>query len=308
MNNQRFIIIATLAAGLLATAAYWAAVRKHAAETNRSGLAARRAELTGKLRPGEAEVVAAKKRREERAAASVVEPAPAPVAFAEPAAPGPRAASSFLEWMEDPKVQALWFAKERADLATSYGPFFREHRLSPAQIDRLSDLIVQSRAHTHDMSELNRLKGLSFNDSAMVAQRNSGDAEMRAGVTALLGESGYAELKDYARALEVRTYVGKLAGRAAVEGVPLNLEQANALVRALASTCPGYALGGPANVNRIDWKAAEAQAQGILSREQMRLLHTEASGAGPSRMRVELGQAVLRAARELEAAGGRPSH
>jgi hypothetical protein len=159
---------------------------------------------------------------------------------------------------------------------------------------------------THDLSEINRTKGLSFNDPAMVAQRKQGEADMQAGVTEMLGESGYAQLKDYARALEVRTYVGKIAGVAAVEGMPIDRDQADALVRVLANACPMYSLGGPAQFSKIDWKGAEAQAQGILSPQQMKLLRTDSPGVGPSRERTELFQAVNRAINEMRAAQARP--
>ena len=45
----------------------------------------------------------------------------------------PRAAASLIEWLEDPKVQVLHFAQERANLAQSYGPFFWKEKLTPAQ-------------------------------------------------------------------------------------------------------------------------------------------------------------------------------
>lgn len=259
----------------------------------------------------ESELAAAKRPSAERAAAPAAKPvpvnsAPTPTPVADSPASGPRAASSLLEWLEDPKVQVLYNANERAGLAQTYGPFFQSHHLSPAQIDKLSDLIVRSRAHTFDMSEINRTKGIPFNDPAMVAQRQQGEAEVQAGMTEVLGASGYAELKDYARALEIHTFVGKIAGTAAVEGMPITLEQADALTQVLANACPMYAMGGPANLSRVDWKVAEAKAQDILSPQQIKLLHADAPGVGPSRSRVELGNAVYRAISEMRAAGRLP--
>ena len=309
MNHRRFVLIVALVTIVLAVAAWRTARANHAGEVARLALAARRAELTSQLQHWEAELAAAKQRSAERVAQPVVEtpPAmPAPAAVVEPAGSGPRAASSLLEWMEDPKVQVLHYANERAGLAQTYGPFFQSHHLTPAQIEKLSDLIIQSRAHNYDLSEINRTKGISFNDPAMVAQRKQGEAEVQAGMTEVLGESGYTHFKDYARALEVRTFVGKIAGAAAVEGMPINREQAEALVQALANACPMYSLGAPANLSRIDWKGAEAQAQGILTPSQMKLLRTDTPGVGPSRTRTELGNAVFRARSELSAAGRLP--
>lgn len=306
MKNWRFILIAAVVTIALTVAAWRMARTKHAGEVAQLALAVRRVELTAQLHHWETELAAAKKRSAERAATPDAELPPTPAVAVEPPAPGQRAASSFLEWMEDPKVQLLFYASERAQLTQTYGPFFRAHGLSPAQIEKLSDLIIRSRQQTFDLSEISRTKGVSFSDPAMVAQRKQGEAEVQAGLTEVLGESGYAELKDYARALDVHTFVGKVAGLAAVEGMPINREQADALVRVLANACPMYSLGGPANLSRIDWKAAEAQAQGILSPEQMKLLRTDKPGIGPSPRRAELGNAVHRAMNEMRAVARPP--
>jgi len=297
--DNRLVYLISIAAVvvLLAFAAWRVSQSNRAAEVARTALAARRIELTTQLHRWEAELAVAKQRSAERAITPVAEP----LVTMGPPAPGARAASSFLEWMEDPKVQVLFYASERAQLTQTYGPFFRAHALSPAQIEKLSDLIIRSRQQTFDLSEINRTKGLAFSDPAMVAQRKQGEEEVQAGMREVLGDSGYAELKDYARALEVHTFVGKISGVAATEGIPINPEQADALVRVLANACPMYSLGGPANFNRIDWKAAEAQAQGVLSSEQMKLLQTDKPGIGRSPRRAELDNAVHRAMNEMRA-------
>jgi hypothetical protein len=310
------IILAALS-GLVAVAAVSTARRTQAARANHAALITRRAELAAKLRHWESELAAPTQGR--LPPTTVVEvpassqlppsvPAAASTAAGEPAAAATRAASSFLEWMEDPKVQVLWFAKERAELAPSYGPFFRRRGLSPEQIEKLSDLIVQWRAHSHDMSEINRQKGIGFNDPALVAQRERGEAEFKAGVTAFLGADGYAALRDYARALEIRTFVSRFAGVAAVAGPPVNGEQAEVLVQLLANSCPGYGMGGPANLNRIDWNSADPQLTGILSAGQAKLLRTDPVGGAGSLRRAQLSQAVFRARAELKAAGRLPEN
>jgi hypothetical protein len=61
-----------------------------------------------------------------------------------PAPAGPRAADSLIEWLEDPRIQVLFQAHERAMLQVSYGPFFQVQRLTTVQVERVSDLIVKS--------------------------------------------------------------------------------------------------------------------------------------------------------------------
>jgi hypothetical protein len=298
MNQRRFIVIALVATAVLAVIAWRSARASRVTEADRYALAKRRTELMARLQRGETELAEPKK------------PETAPVAATEAegpekAAPVPESPAEIplVDQLKDPKLQVIQFAMERAFLAQRYGPFFWKEGLTPTQIERLCDVLVRSRMNTYDLSEIHRLQGLSFNDPAMLAERDRGKAEVEAGIREVLGDPGYARLKDYARSIEIRDHVGKIAGAAALEGVPINREQADALVNVLAATTPLYASGGPAEFVRIDWKTAEAQAQGILSPAQMKVLREDRPGAGPSRNGDAAHSAIGHAMGELMRAG-----
>lgn len=293
MSQRRLIVMAGVATAVLLIVAWWAARAGQATEAGRRALAGRRTELTARLQRGEAELAAAKK------------PAAAVVAVEESkkVAPEPPEEVSLIEQLQDPKLQVLHFAMERAFLRQRYGPFFWKEGLTPAQIDRLSDVLVRSRMNSYDLSEIHRTQGLAFNDPAMRAQRDRDKAEVEAGLRDVLGEAGYARLDDYRRSIEIREHVGKIAGAAALEGVPINREQADALVNALAATTPLFGSGGPAEFGRIDWKTAEAQAQGILSPAQMKVLREDRPMGGRSRNAEAADRAIDRATGELMKAG-----
>jgi hypothetical protein len=295
--NQRgvILVIVALTAGL-AVVAGRAARGKRAAETERHSLTQRRAELMLRLRTSETELAATPRAASPATTVATVATEPS---VAAPASSEPRAANSLLEWLEDPKAQVLHLAHERATLAVSYGPFFQAQRLSSGQIERLSDLIVRSRAYQHDLSELHRLKGRDFNEPEMLAQRDRDKAEIEAGMTAVLGEAGYALLKDYVRSLEVRVHIGDFAGAAAVEGIPINRETADALVELLASSTPLYSLGGKAERSRIDWKKVEGDAAKLLTPAQMKLYQQNGGKGGAARKSDALWDALQRAKGEL---------
>jgi len=200
-------------------------------------------------------------------------------------------------------LQVLHFAMERGFLRQRYGPFFWKEGLTPMQIDRVTDLLVRSQMNSYDLSEIHRMQGLAFNDPAMLAQRDRNKAEVEAGLRDVLGEEGRARLHDYRRSIEIREHVGKIAGAAALEGVPINREQADALVNVLAAVTPLWGSGGPAEFGRIDWKTAEAQAQGILSPAQMKVLREDRPVGGRSRNGEAASQAINRATGELMRAG-----
>lgn len=291
------------AAVVLVGAAGRIAATHRAAEETRAGLAQRRTELVARLQHAESELAAANRSSAELAALPG-DPGPAKVP------PRPRAMreeNPLQKLLEDPKLQVLWFAQQRAELGRGYGPFFRAQQLSPAQVERLSDLIIQSQMQKHDLSEIRRTGGVPFNDPGMTAQRDRGAAELKAGVVAVLGEEGYAKLEDYTRALDVRIFVAKVAGDAAVEGKPISREQAEALVQVLANATPNYAQGGRADLGRIDWAKAEEQALNVLTPAQGQILRTDNLMLGGSNRRaIELITAVSRAGEAMVAAGNVP--
>jgi len=300
MSQRRFVVMAGVATAVLVVVAWWAVRAGRATGAERRALAGRRTELAARLQRGEAKLAAAKKLE----TASVV----AAAEESKKAAPvsEPPGEVSLVDQLQDPKLQVLHFAMERAFLRQRYGPFFWKEGLTPAQIERLSDLLVRSRMNTYDLSEIHRTQGLAFNDPAMLAQRDRDKAEVEAGLREVLGDAGYARLNDYMRSIEIRDYVGKIAGAAALERVPINRDQADALVNALAATTPLFAIGGPAEFGRIDWKRADAQAQGILSPAQMKVLTEDRPMGGPSRNAEAAQRAIDRATGELMKAGKLP--
>jgi hypothetical protein len=294
MNVLGMWVGSLVISGGFLTLAWRTAEARHAVEQEQQSLLQRRTVLVSELHARDATLTAARRRLEETDAAGPTIPPPAPPPSA--GAPKSKAADSFLEWLEDPAVQVLHFAKQRADLPQTYGPFFRAADLTAAEIEKLGDLIIESRAHTHDLSEINRLKDVSFDDPAMRNERERLKAEHRRRTIELLGETRFRQLEEYARALEVRTYVGRMAGNAAVEGCPMSWHQADALALVLANTCQEYVGGGRASLSKIDWKAAETQAARILNADQMTFLRSDTSKA---RQRgVQLSTAVSRALQE----------
>jgi hypothetical protein len=304
MNRRNILILAPAVAVGAIIFAWHAHQTYRAVEAERRELRLRRPELTAQLQRWETI------EKQASSDAAVLPPKPMAAATAEKTAPASmppsraKAADSLLEWLEDPKVQVLDLARQRAELGRSYGLFFRTQHLTTDQIEKVCDLIIQSRAHLRDLSEINRTQGIAFDDPAMKAQRASDEAETRAGLTGVLGEAGYRQMKDYARALEIRTFVGQLAGAAAVEGTPLTLEQADALAQAIASTTPTYSLGGEALITKVDWSKADGQAAQILSPAQLKLLHGGSPAVSPRRQSSMLSRAVLNALREQKESGG----
>lgn len=197
--------------------------------------------------------------------------------------------------MNDAKLQLLSIAAKQADLAVTHGLFYREHRLTPAQIENLAHLLAQHEATLQDITAVTRAKGIRTNDSAIVAQREAAAAELRAAGTTLLGESGYAALQDYERTVPVRTFVSTFAGTAALVGDPLTAAQGEGLTRVLADANNGY-VQGKAGLGGINWTQADTAARSVLSPSQFELfIRTDLAGSGPNRWSAQVSHATIRA-------------
>ena len=207
--------------------------------------------------------------------------------------------SSYQEWLEDPKVQVLYLASRRADLAQSYGPFFQTAGLSSEQIEKLSDLLIKHLADVEDVGAVREARGASFDDPEIKALSERALAEFRAGKLALLGFEGVRRLEDYERAVPVWTYVGKVAGAAALENIPLDRQQAKELAGMMADASASYRRGGQAQLSEVDWKAVQSRASAVLSSEQMKLLQGEQQGRGSSPSNARFSKTVIHAIDEM---------
>lgn len=291
------IAIAAIVVILAALFLAWrAAVSTHTAKAERAVLAAQCARLEAQLRIWDGRQAKAEKQR-----AVLVAVAPSASTPAERAATNSStAAPSLEEWLgrlaHDPKFQVLHLASERAKLAASYGPLFHRLGLSPTQIEKLSDLLMGFAAEEEDLRAIARTQGLSPRDPALTARRQLSTVEVQAAESALLGGDGFAQLQDYERALPAWKLVGNLAGCAALADIPLSREQAVQLAGAVADSSRAYARGGKVDFAGIDWTAADARAQTILSSEQMKFFaRADPPGESVSRWTMQMMMAILHA-------------
>ena len=310
-NRQKVGIAAVIALVAMSLVAWRAVVARQTAEAARATLLAQRSDLEARLRRWEAEDAAAKQRPAEQATDSAkAAPAKSPGPAEAPKAKA-SAAPSLTEWLDlldnDPKFQVLHLAQKRAELAMSYGPFFRMQGLSSEQIGKLSDLLINGVAQVEDLRAIAWTTGLSSRDPAIAAQQKQGMAELQAAETELLGTAGCEQLQQYERALPAWTYVGQLAGVAALAGVSFNREQAARLTDAIANASAVYVRGGTVDFARVDWKAADVSAQAFLSPEQFTLFsRTDPPGAVLSRRTSQIPLTILQAGQRTRKLPTRP--
>ncbi len=133
--------------------------------------------------------------------------------------------------------------------------------------------------------------------------REQAKQECDAAQLALLGPDKYHHMEEYVRTLPLRNVVLGVAGPAALEGVPLTMEQSEGLVQAaLGGIADARTLGGVQLAQQVDWAALDRAAQTFLTPEQFRLFKTVAPMSGfESRWTQQVNAEIRRAT------GGEPS-
>ncbi|HVU32484.1 MAG TPA: hypothetical protein VHE61_03555 [Opitutaceae bacterium] len=175
----------------------------------------------------------------------------------------------------EPDAQLLWLKLQHARAAVLYGPLFRKLGLTPEQIAKFEENVAGRDEQQMDIRAIateNRMKGRT--DSATTAKAFvQADQQYTAAQRSLLGDTGLQALQEYERTSWVRNWVNGWAGGAVVNlGEPLTAQQGEQLVQIIASASDSYRNGGA--VGQIDWAAADAAAQRILTPTQYRFFAT----------------------------------
>jgi len=239
-----------------------------------------RAKLVEKTRDAEERIATAKRERAELQttldglrAAQAAASAPA----AKKSAPAPVRPSMEELLAQEPKLQTLYLASQRAGLATRYGPLFEALHLTPEQIAQFEDLILKRVENSMDLENaMQSLPGADNSRAAATLERQSAE-EIRSAQIALLGADGYEQLRQYKRSGPVRLLiVDRLGGALAATETPLTAQQGEQLTQMLANASSQYRSGGVAMTDTIDWDAVLAQAPGLLSATQLEVFKATA--------------------------------
>lgn len=189
------------------------------------------------------------------------------VKAAAPAAPSDQAQQQSLAEEEQRK------RGYRARLAAQYGPLFVRLGLRQDQIDQFETAMTNHWEETADLQAVAQADHLGGQDASVAKLQAQDDVDLKLAETGLLGDDGCNQLQDYERSLPVRDFVTTIAEHLYYTDSPLNGSQADALTRILAANSPGYAQGGAASPQDIQWPAALPAARALLSPVQLAALN-----------------------------------
>lgn len=173
---------------------------------------------------------------------------------------------------DDPGYQLQRLSAAKRQLPFRFGTLYRQLGLSPEQIAAFETNVATREEKMTDLGAAVAKAGASWSDPAIGNLAARIWTDYRTAQRTLLGDSGFAALSNYERALPAREIAGGLAGAATVAGLPLTGDQAEQLAAAIAQASPPYQKGGDASMNDIDWNAVDAKARGFLLPDQIALI------------------------------------
>jgi hypothetical protein len=155
----------------------------------------------------------------------------------------------------------------RAWLQLRNGPLYVKLGLNTQQIAEFESLETEHWLRVEDIVATARAGSLRPSDPAIVALHKEESTRFNQAQKALLGESGFNNLREYQRTLPARALTSALAGNVFYSD-PLTPQQGEQLTRILASNSATYAKGDVARMADLESGITLAQAQTVLSPEQ----------------------------------------
>lgn len=200
----------------------------------------------------------------------------------EPGAVRPRGnnRASFAALMANPEFASAMSLQQRAALDSRYAALFKELKLSPAELEKFKNLLVERQSSRMDVMNAARENGLNPRDNRdeinkLVAEAQ---AEVDANIKAALGDTRFAQYQSYDSTQPQRNLVSQLDQRLSYTSTQLNPTQAQFLITALSSgdstaTEQGGGGGNWGGGNRTVIPDAVIQkAQNVLSPDQVAAL------------------------------------
>lgn len=279
-----FLAVTTVAGGVLAWQQYQELIKLRAAaqqaDTDRA--AWRKQIWTAEKRRTELED---KLTTLEKKADSVPDPEEGPMPRRRGGRFGGRGA--FFAAMDNPQIQRLMAVQQKAGLDSRYAALFKSLALTPEQLDKFKDLLVEKRTAMMDVLAAAREQGINPRTDPAAFQKLVADAQASIddSIKATLGDTGYDQYQNYEKTMPQRNTVDQLSQRLSYTSTPLTDQQADQMVQIMAANAPaprgtngvptpltpmggGLAAmfgGGSGHINDTDI----AQASGVLAAPQI---------------------------------------
>ncbi|MBC7365723.1 MAG: hypothetical protein H7343_02740 [Undibacterium sp.] len=155
--------------------------------------------------------------------------------------------------MQKPEIQRLVATQQKAQLDARYAALFKSLNLTPAQLDKFKNLLVEHQTSMMDVMTAAREQGLNprTDPKGFQALLAGTKAEIDASIKTAIGDSAYAQYKNFDQTAPQRSTTDQLTQRLSYSGTPLTADQSAAMFQILSQTAPQRtaATGGAVTTN-----------------------------------------------------------
>ena len=117
-----------------------------------------------------------------------------------------------------------------------YAGLFKSLNLTPAQLDKFKNLLVERQTSMMDVMAAARGQGLNREDMQKLVA--STQAEIDASIKSAIGDTAFSQYKNYDQTAAQRATTDQLSQRLSYSGAPLTAEQSAAMTQILSQTVP----------------------------------------------------------------------
>jgi hypothetical protein len=144
--------------------------------------------------------------------------------------------------LDNPAMQRMMSASIKGSLDQRYASLFRQLRLSPTDLDKFKDLLVEKQMSAVDALRVAQSRGMTSNPAEMAGLMNKVQGEMDDSIHALLGEQGFQTFQDYNQNIASYGLLDQIERRLSYTNAPLQATQSEALLQILKTTTQPSAL------------------------------------------------------------------
>lgn len=177
--------------------------------------------------------------------------------------------------MANPEFAQALKVQRRSALDVRYADLFKQLNLSPAELEKFKDLLVERQTARMDVIAAARENGINPRENRDELRKLTQEAqdEVDANIKAALGETRFNQYQNYETTQPQRAVVSQLDQRLSYNATPLNSAQTEFLINALVNQ--SSASGGSDNrgANRpMITDTLIQQAQSVLTPKQIQAL------------------------------------
>jgi hypothetical protein len=158
-----------------------------------------------------------------------------------PGGPGGRG-GDIMAALQKPEIQRLLATQQKAALDARYAGLFKSLNLTPAQLDKFKNLLVERQTSMMDVMAAARGQGLNREDMQKLVA--STQAEIDASIKSAIGDAAFSQYKNYDQTAAQRATTDQLSQRLSYSGAPLTAEQSAAMTQILSQTVPARTANG----------------------------------------------------------------